>query len=82
MNKLQIGKAATVEKKSPDVIVTHASQTTLFKMKNRKVSKWMRDHYHSNTGSVTGNTEIYVHPTRCKRIVEELKAAGFHIAVC
>lgn len=67
-------------KKNPDVIVTHASQTTLFKMKNRTVSEWMRKHYHSTAGSVKGDTEIYVHPTRCKRIIAELKAAGFEVA--
>jgi hypothetical protein len=37
--------------------------------------------YGSTSGSVTGDTEIYVHPTRYKRIIEELKAAGFGILV-
>jgi hypothetical protein len=80
MNKLQTGKTATAEKKSPDVIVAHASQTTLFKMKNRTASEWMRKHYHSTAGSVKGDTEIHVHPTRCKRIIAELTAAGFEVA--
>jgi hypothetical protein len=79
MNKLQTGKAAMTEKKSPDVIVTHTNQTAMFKMQNRRASEWLRQHYHSTTGNVKGDTEIYVHPTRCKRIVEELKAAGFII---
>jgi hypothetical protein len=77
MNKLQTGKAAMTEKKSPDVIVTHTNQTAMFKMQNRKASEWLRQHYLSTSGDVKGDTEIYVHPTRCKRIVEELKAAGF-----
>ncbi len=80
MNKLQTGKAATAEKKSPDVIVTHTGQTALFKTQNRKSSEWLRQHYTLNTGSVKGDTEIRVHPTRCKRIIEELKAAGFEVA--
>jgi hypothetical protein len=65
--------------KNPDVIVSHADQTTVFKMQNRRVSEWLRKHFHSTTGSVKGDTQIYVHPTRCKHIVEELKAAGFII---
>jgi hypothetical protein len=40
----------------------------------------MRKHYSSATGKITGQTEIFVHPTRRKRIVEELKAAGFIVA--
>ena len=82
MNQLQTGKtplAAAAGKTNPDVIVTRADQTALFKMKNRTVSEWMREHYHFTTGNVKGNTEIRVHPTRCKRIVEELKAAGFDV---
>ncbi|HEV2329990.1 MAG TPA: hypothetical protein VGY56_14510 [Verrucomicrobiae bacterium] len=66
-------------KTHPDVIVARAEQTALFKMRNRTVSEWMREHYHSTTGDVKGNTEVCVHPTRCKRIIEELRAAGFTI---
>lgn len=83
MNQLQTGKAplaAAAGKNNPDVIVTHVNQTALFKMQNRTVSKWMRDHYNFTTGSIKGDTEINVHPTRCKRIAEELKAAGFEVA--
>lgn len=66
-------------KRNPDVIVTRADQTTVFKMQNRRVSEWLRKHFNSATGSAKGDTEMYVHPTRCKRIVEELKAAGFTV---
>lgn len=80
MNKLQIQKAPlTARKNTPDVIVTRADQTTVFKMQNRQASEWLRKHYHSAAGSIKGDTEFCVHPTRCKRIVEELKAAGFVI---
>jgi hypothetical protein len=65
----------------PDVIVTRVEQTVLFKMQNRQASEWLRKHYHSTAGIVKGDTEIYVHPTRFKRIVDELKAAGFHVAI-
>jgi hypothetical protein len=69
----------SAKKKNPDVIVTRADQTTLFKAQNRQVSEWLRKHYHSTAGSVKGDTEFCVHPTRCKRIIAELKAAGFII---
>lgn len=82
MNNLQARKAMPPkadEKKNPDVIVTRADQTTVFKMQNRQVSEWLRKHFNSMTGNAKGDTQIYVHPTRCKRIIEELKAAGFII---
>ena len=83
MNQLQMGKTSLVAagKKNPDVIVTHANQTALFKMQNRRVSEWLRRHYRLPTENTSGDTEIWVHPTRCKRIIEELKAAGFEVAV-
>jgi hypothetical protein len=84
MNHLQTGiapAAVAAEKANPDVIVSRGDQTALFQMKNRTASEWMRKHYSSATGKITGHTEIYVHPTRCKRIVEELKAAGFQVAM-
>jgi hypothetical protein len=83
MNQSQTGKAppAAAADKDPDVIVTRAEQTALFKMKNRTVSKWMREHYHSSAGSIKGDTEIRVHPARRKRIIEELKAAGFDVEI-
>ncbi len=68
-------------KENPDVIVTRTDQTMVFKMQNRRVSEWLRKHFNSTTGSAKGDTEIYVHPTRCKRIVEELKASGFQVAI-
>jgi hypothetical protein len=79
MNPGNTSSTTMTEKKTPDVIVTRADQTTVFKMQNRRVSEWLRKHFNSATGSAKGDTEIYVHPTRCKRIVEELKAAGFII---
>lgn len=80
--KLQTGRIpfAATGKKEPDVIVTHVNQTVLFKVQNRRASEWLRQHYNSTTGSVKGDTEIHVHPTRCKRIIEELKTAGFEVA--
>ena len=86
MNQPQTRKApsATAAKKNdPDVIVTHANQTTLFKTQNRKASEWLRRHYRMSTeneNGENGDTEIRVHPSRCKRITEELRAAGFEVA--
>jgi len=82
MNRLPTGNPPPLtppEKGNPDVIVARSDQTALFQMKNQIVSEWMRKHYSSATGKITGHTEIFVHPTRCKRIVEELKAAGFTV---
>jgi len=82
MNNVQAGKASSktaAQKKNPDVIVTNVNQTALFKVQNHRASEWLRQHYHSTTGNIKGDTEIRVHPTRCKRIVEELKAAGFEV---
>lgn len=63
----------------PDVVVTFANQTALFKTQNRQVSEWLRQRYHINSENVTDDTEIRVHPNRTKRIVEELKTAGFNV---
>jgi hypothetical protein len=63
----------------PDVIVNGNGQTVLFKTQNKRVSEWLREHYHMTTENPNGHTEFRVHPTRCKRIVEELKAAGFNV---
>jgi hypothetical protein len=82
MNNLQARKASSktvAQKRNPDVIVTHVNQTALFKVQNRRASEWLREHYHSTTGGTKGDIEIRVHPTRCKRIVEELKSAGFEV---
>lgn len=84
MNQLQTGKAplaAAAGTTSPDVIVARADQTVIFKMQNRRASEWLRKHYNVTAGSVKGDTEMYVHPTRFKRIIEELKTAGFEVSI-
>lgn len=83
MNQLQTEKtpaAVAAKRKNPDVIVTHANQTMLFKTQNQRVSKWLRRHYRMSAEDVKGDTEIRVHPSRCKRVVEELMAVGFGVA--
>jgi len=70
MNPGNASSPTVAEKKTPDVIITRADQTTVFKMQNRRVSEWLRKHFNSETGSAKGDTQIYVHPTRCKRIVQ------------
>jgi hypothetical protein len=82
MNKLKVRKAPQVAgKTNPDMIVTHTNQTTVFKIQNRKASQWLREHYRWTVGSVTGDTEIRVHPTQYQRIIDELKAAAFEVLV-
>jgi hypothetical protein len=81
MNPGNASSTTVAGKENPDVIVTRTDQTMVFKMQNRRVSEWLRKHFNSTTGSAKGDTEIYVHPTRCKRIVEELKASGFQVAI-
>ena len=80
MNPGNASSTTVAGRKSPDVVVTRADHTTVFKMQNRRVSEWLRKHFSSTAGGAKGDTEIYVHPTRYKRIVEELKAAGFIVA--
>jgi hypothetical protein len=83
MNHLQTRKvpsAAAAGKKNPDIIVSRADQTTVFKMQNRTASEWLRRHYRMSTENAKGDTEFRVHPSRCKRVIEELKAAGFDVA--
>jgi hypothetical protein len=64
----------------PDVIVTIADKTTLFKTLNQRVSEWLRRHYHMTAENSSGDTEIRVHPTRSKQIVDHLQAAGFTVS--
>lgn len=64
----------------PDVIMTFANQTSLFKTRNRRASEWLHRRCHFPAESISGDTEFHVHPMRCKPIVEELKAAGFNVS--
>lgn len=66
---------------NPDVIVTFNNQTASFKTQSRRVCEWLSQRYHITTESVTGHTEIRVHPNRVRHIVEELKAAGFDVSI-
>ena len=68
-------------KMEPDVIVTYANQTTLFRAQNKQASDWLRRRCHLTVENVSGDTEIRVHPSLIKRIIEELKAAGFEVSV-
>lgn len=63
----------------PDVIVTLTDHTTLFKAQNTRVSEWLYLHYRLARENASGDTEIYVHPSRYKQIIEELRAAGFTV---
>lgn len=62
-----------------DVIVTIANQTALFKSRNVRASEWLQHRCQLSADGVTGHTEFQVHPTRCQRIIEDLKAAGFTV---
>jgi hypothetical protein len=80
----QTGKAPLVAeagKKNPDVIVTQANQTVLFEPQNRTTSEWLHCRCGLVADKISGDTEIQVHPSRCKRIIEELKVAGFEVVV-
>jgi hypothetical protein len=66
--------------KNPDVIVSRADHTTLFKTQNRRVSEWLCHHYRLSLENAGGDMEMRVHPSRCKRVIEELKTAGFKVA--
>jgi len=64
----------------PDVIVKASQQTVLFQPQTRAVSEWLHRRCGLVADKISGDTEIQVHPSRCKNIIEELKAAGFRIA--
>ena len=83
MNSLQTGKAplaAAPGQKNPDVIVTHANQTTLFKAQNRPVSEWLHRRCGLAAENISGDTEIRVHPRKCRSVITDLKSAGFVVA--
>jgi hypothetical protein len=61
----------------PDVIVKASQHTMLFQPQNRRASEWLCGHYYLPGRNANERTEFRVHPTRYKRIIEELKAAGF-----
>lgn len=63
-----------------DLIVSHINQTTLFKPQNQRASHWLRQHFQLPPETNSGHTEFHVHPTRSKKIIEELKAAGFTLS--
>ncbi|HEV2327433.1 MAG TPA: hypothetical protein VGY56_01445 [Verrucomicrobiae bacterium] len=52
----------------------------LFQSQNRRTSEWLHRCYGSATEKASGHTEFRVHPSRSKRIIEEMKAAGFEVA--
>ena len=64
----------------PDVVVISSHQTLLFEPQNERASTWLRRRCNLVLENARGNTEIRVHPSRRKEIVEELKAAGFEVA--
>ncbi|MGO8766855.1 MAG: hypothetical protein ACLQSR_17190 [Limisphaerales bacterium] len=81
MNQLPTEKLRpAARKKSPDVIVTHANQTALFQPQNRPASEWLHSRCGLFADKISGDTEFQVHPNLRKRIIEELKAAGFEVS--
>lgn len=80
MNRLIAKKlplAKTTDKTNPDVIVSHANQTSLFRPQNFQASEWLHVHCGLSAENITGNTEIRVHPRKCSNIIRDLTAAGF-----
>lgn len=65
----------------PDVIVKASQQTMLFEPQNRVVSEWLHRRCGLIAENISGDTEICVHPRKCQSIIEELKAAGFDVAM-
>lgn len=63
----------------PDVIVKTSDETMLFQPQNRLASEWLHRRCGLAADKISGDTKIQVHPSRRKRIVEELKAAGFEV---
>lgn len=63
----------------PDVIVISRNQTVLFQPQNRSAAEWLHRRCGLATDSISGDTELRVHPRRCQSIVAEMKAAGFFV---
>ncbi|MGH7249600.1 MAG: hypothetical protein ACREGC_01365 [Minisyncoccia bacterium] len=64
----------------PDVVVIASQQTVLFQPQNRSASEWLHRRCGLTSDSISGDTEIRVHPRKCQNIITELKAAGFIVA--
>jgi hypothetical protein len=76
---LRDDRVSDCPKAAPDVVVIRRNQTTVFEPQNHRASIWLHHHCGLNTESISGDTEIRVHPERCPIIVGELKAAGFTV---
>lgn len=63
----------------PDVIVMTVNHTTLFQTQNQRVTDWLHRHFVMPVDTGGADTEIRVHPARCARLIEELRAAGFTV---
>ncbi|HEV2328958.1 MAG TPA: hypothetical protein VGY56_09250 [Verrucomicrobiae bacterium] len=64
----------------PDVIVIASQQTMLFQPQNRPASEWLHRRCGLAAENISGDTEICLHPRKCRGIIAELKAAGFSVA--
>lgn len=61
---------------NPDVIVISGDGTLLFQPRKQRALEWLHERYGM---SVDERDSICVHPTRARKIIAELKAAGFTV---
>lgn len=73
-------KTACCLELNPDVIVIFAARTVMFETQNMQASAWLHRRFGFDGETSCGRERIRVHPTECRNIIGELKAAGFAVA--
>jgi hypothetical protein len=62
-----------------DVIVISDDTSLLFEPQNLQVTKWLRHRFKLSADNLKIRERIRVHPCQRRRIIAELKAAGFKV---
>jgi hypothetical protein len=62
---------------NPDVIVISDDQSFLFEPQNPRMADWLQQNFGIQNLSV--RDRVRVHPSQCRRIIKELKMAGFEV---
>jgi len=62
---------------NPDVIVISDDQSFLFEPQNSRMAEWLQQHF--GIENVNPRDRFRVHPSQCRRIIKELKMAGFGV---
>lgn len=66
---------------NPDVIVILDDQTMLFEPQNERALGWLHERCGPSVKGHNRRDSFRVHPSLSRRIIKELKAAGFEVAL-